>query len=591
MSLADLAHGLGVLSRRQAASGKVTMEQRRAWAQALLAPVRDHPRQWGLYDRIRAREKRIVLQANRRSGKTEGCGRSIGAELIERDNYVVRIIATKLEVPTENWLRRKLDGGFEAMLQALSIPHYSRGAGGKFNPIAEIKFPWGSSITVHHMRHMAAIHDNRGFAADLFWADEAQNLELLSQIVTKITGAAGADRDATFLLSGTPGEEVGTMFHRAATGSDPSWARVSYYCWDNPLFGATEAERWNTYLNRVVVPDQKTLGITDADLAALRQLDAWEREAIAREQDADLPEATRELIKRLHPDLLREHFGRWVAEGASYVYQVHDLPKPQLYWAHAIEPRFDDERVAELPVLPTVAERFAALPKVPTWRGERLKEWRAVAGFDLGTSPDPFAWWVGVYSDEDPSCYELMSGKLIGLGDSQMLAEIERVLDDVRGLGIWLAAAVADVSGTRKGTGLDWSWKLQSRFPPGARGLMAPHKEGKRTQIRTVNVDLANGRLRLLAGGATDIEARYLRWRPFDPEAPREPEIDKYRLVTLRDGTEARPADNVLDAMRYAYWWVLHHGHEAKPETENPATEGAQILALHAAALERELGG
>jgi hypothetical protein len=85
-----------------------------------------------------------------------------------------------------------------------------------------------------------------------------------------------------------------------------------------------------------------------------------------------------------------------------------------------------------------------------------------------------------------------------------------------------------------------------------------PIKQGEAMQRREINLLLARGGLRCIAGDPCDLEQRYLQWKRNDTESERDPEPDKYRPVTLPDGTRCAKGapnpplgDHCLDARRY----------------------------------------
>src|SRR5690606_21889070 len=131
----------------------------------------------------------------------------------------------------------------------------------------------------------------------------------------------------------------------------------------------------------------------------------------------------------------------------------------------------------------------------------------------------------------DPSMYELWSGTEYELMDSAMLERVGSILDDLRGAGLWIAAALVDAVGQRKGTQVDWSWRLASRFPEGARGVIPPYKANEALQVKAVNVDVQSGQLKALRGSAADIEQRHLQYKPFDAAKPKNREVHKYRKI------------------------------------------------------------
>lgn len=577
--------GTDVASRRQ----------REIWAAALLDPL--HDGQLELKAALDAGEKRIVNQANRRAGKSEGTARILAAEAVVRDGYVVNVIAEHLEAPSKAILEREGDRGLQGMLDRIGVPYRRIAIGGSAQGVKAIKFPWGSAFVVHDVAHLSAIDKHKGLRGHVFWGDEAQNIENLATVIDELVTAAGADFAASVLLTGTPGREIGTLFHRASTGSDRSYARVSFYCWDNPLFGAaaTPGERWREYLRRSGIDqDRVRLGIDDATWRGLNALEGKELRMLAMRDLHELPEDLRALVKALPYGWQREHLGRWVADGADMVYPTSGMETSAIYWANDAGALAGD-RLPGLPTVGAIPERVAALP-VDRVRAELVvkRKWQCAVAFDLGFSPDPFAWWAGVYHQDDPVMYEIWSGHEHELMDSAMLARVGSVLDELRSAGLWIAAALVDAVGQRKGTQVDWSWRLAERFPEGAKGVIPPYKANESLQVKAVNVDVQSGQLKALRGSAADIEQRHLQYKPFDPAAPKNREVHKYRKIYLADGTEAVPGDHCMDCRRYVVWWVNHHGRALRvPEAPvvKPITRESQIQALAAAIAKQRTSG
>lgn len=563
------------------------MAKRKAWAAAMVEGL--HDGQEAIRNALQAGDQRIVCQANRRAGKSEGIGRILAEEAILNDGHVVNVIAEHLEAPSKALFEREGDRGLQGMLDRLGVPYRRVAIGGSAQGIKAIKFPWGSAFVVHDVAHLSSIDKHRGLRGHRFWADEAQNVKNLATVIDELITAAGADFAASVVLSGTPGRELATLFHRASTGTDLSYTRVSFYCWDNPLFGedATPGERWREYLRRAGIDrDRARLGIDDATWQALNELEGDDLRMLATLDVHELPEHLRALLKALPQGWQREHLGRWVEDGADMVYPTTGMQPEVIYWAN------DGGAISGdmLPGLMTVgdlAERVAALPADHV-RPELLvrREWRCAGAFDLGFSPDPFAWWFGVYCDDEPAMYEIWSGAEYELMDSAMLKRVGSILDDIRGAGLWIAAALVDAVGQRKGTQVDWSWRLASRFPKGAEGVIPPYKANESLQVKAVNVDVQSGQLKALRGSAADIEQRHLQYRPFDSAKPKNREVHKYRKIYLADGTEAVPGDHCMDCRRYTVWWVNHHGRAIKPSQETakiiPITKEGQIAAIAA---------
>jgi hypothetical protein len=584
----DLAHVLRLyaVAAQRPTRRKSAREQRQAWAAALVSGL--HEGQLKLRDALSRKVPRIVNQANRRAGKSEGWARILAEQAILQDGFVVHVLATHLEGPSAAWLEREGDRGLLGMLDQIGAPYHRTAIGGTAKGTRKITFPWGSSLVVHDVANMASIDKHRGLRGHVFWVDEAQNLANLATIIDDLVAAAGADFSASVILSGTPGRELSTLFHRASVGNDLGYERIVFYCWDNPLFDdgndSTPGQRWRKYLARVgIEQDRVRLGVDDITWSTLHDLEADDLRALALKDPSDLPEHLWALLKALPQNWQREHLGRWVEDGADLVYPTTGMAIEAIYWANDAAALPGDK----LPGLITVgdlANRVLSLPADQV-HPELLirREWRVAVGFDLGFQPDPFAWWAGAWCEEDPAMFEVWSGHEYQLMDSAMLERVSSVLDGLRNAGLWIAAALVDAMGQRKGTHVDWSWKLASRFPEGAQGVIAPYKANEALQVKAVNIDVQRGQLKALRGSMADIEARHLQYKPFDPAKPKNREVHKYRKVYLADGKEYVPGDHCSDCRRYVVWWVNNQGRAIKkpqPTKGVPITRANQIAAL-----------
>ena len=154
-------------------------------AHKILKYVSGYAQQLAMVQSI-ATNKLSVVKAPRRSGKTGGIGSLIEMRVINRDNYVVRVITERLSTPSINWLESTDKPSFMKRLKESGLLKYAkidRGPG----CIKKITFAWGSEISIHHMAHQNAVDDAHGFSGDLYWCDEAQNVDLIPLILTQVS--------------------------------------------------------------------------------------------------------------------------------------------------------------------------------------------------------------------------------------------------------------------------------------------------------------------------------------------------------------------------------------------------------------------
>jgi hypothetical protein len=597
-------------------AGGFSPERRRELAARMIRFMRTSEFQWSLLRTLGGRDPLIAVEADRRAAKTTTIGAWLGARCVARDRHVVRILTPVLSAPTINWLDRAGDGiSFLGLLEehglddpsVVEIRHVQ-------DAIKSIKFPlWGSALFVHDVAHVRAIQKKRGFTADDWWIDEVQSIDgapkILSELVFPTLGDA-RDR-AKVVCSGTPGKEIGSFFHRCVTGAEKGWTPKRLYSWANPRFGRSDEERWRHLFETTIEATRSSYGLTDGDVELLRSLTREELIAIAVCDDDKLRPEIREWLKRADGDLLRERFGRWAIAANELVYSWTRRDPADFYYGQAVTCK----EGYGLPVLGTLAERVAALPKRKYFGREIWADWRAVIGLDLGWD-DPNAVVVVVWSPHIPTAYVIWADKRGQIEDSVLYSWLMDLLGEVEALGIPVSSIVADTS-NRKGTGAEIDRLLYQRLlafsnmgtaaqfaqpPAGAAGPIdwsglrlgkwyfhVPEKHEKLQRIRAFNLDIEAGRIRFLRGDALDIEGSNLRWVPFDPEAPKKPKEDKYRLVVLEDGTQARPGNHCLDALLYAAQDCQNLFAQMQDVVAADMSAAAQVIMRHGEGIRAEL--
>lgn len=529
-------------------------QQRDRAARTILERVWSYPHQREAIETI-AGAKFATLQANRGGGKTEGPASWLLARCIARDGYVVRIGCQTLENPTDTILDRESNGEYSTLgwISRLGLAKDCQVSRAGASSVKRIRFSWGSSIHVHDFETLRALERKRGVVAHFWWFDEAQSLAMLATVFTRLVVPRLGDHDGQVLFSGTPGRDLGTMFHRYCAEETEGWKRVAYYSYDNVMHGADDATRWARVLDTTVVPARKKYGLRAADIGRMRKLTRDERAAIARGTES---EELAEWVQGLDPDLLREVFGRWVVGIEEYLFAWHKAPEDFYYCA--VGPFWRDAREGEpacmwetdAPIATTIAERVALLPDAgPEW-SRRSANWFAVIGLDIG-SVAPSAIGAIAYANDVPTAYCLYSETRKGMADGELLDWIMWLIRELQGAGVSVTVVVADINGMRQGTGMEWDRSLRQRLPA-AIPIMEAYKVDENSQMMAINLDIVEGRLKLVCGDALDICGRHLRWEPHDPASPKPARPDLGREVTLPDDTTCYPSNHATDMLRYA---------------------------------------
>lgn len=548
---------------------EVSIGRRRRWARQLMASVEAAPEEWPEASRIvdELRNKPGVQQliyGTRRSAKTNTEGLGFGEQMIVNDGYVLRCLGRTLQQLAQNWWERDGDGGFLGHLRRLKIPHKTVRTGGLLHAI---EFPWGSKVTLHPCETLHQIDLLRGQEADAYWIDEAQSLRLIAPLLLEVIAYSRMKRRAVLAMSGTPDEHMDGIFFGAIDAAKWSTHRMSV--WSNPYMPTVvplehgRRGRWLAALEMTVSDLGQQYGVTAEQVALLQSLEPWELDATLAGAP---PERVQPLLKRGSPLYLpaaiqRELLGLWVASVELYVHPVAKWA-PRVYWCRGSNPHRVDVDDS-LPHLPTLESRIWALPTTREQADGRVvrRSYTLGVGYDAG-STDPAALWMSAIDRDAGEIYELWSEKHAGLSDDEQFAWLRRMVLQARDCimerfkrepGLYV---VADADGGKRTA---WSQRLAVQAGLGDLPFAYPHKQGEAMQRREINLLLSSHRLLCIAGDPCDIEQRHLQWRRNDTEHERDPEVDKYRSVTLPDGTRhAKGAphpplgDHCLDARRYA---------------------------------------
>lgn len=563
MQVETLLSALSALTQRT--RGASLREQRDEWASRIRAPVFNHPKQLAF---VSSPARLKATSSNRRGGKTEGVGRWDAADLIDNDGELIWVFSETLEQYSANWLTRTPGPSMLDLLEDVGLVEGTHYTVSRYDRkiIRSISFAWGSQLRVLSSADSTKLEKPRGGRPTKIRADEVQKMPHLQAIIAKVVAAASADFDASVLLTGTPGADVDTYFHEIASGRKSNWEVHHLYSCDNPFFGSSWRDRYEkSVLSRLRV-FQEDFGINDEQMEVLEELSNEDYTCIARSEIAEMPERLAWLIRTLNPDCLREFFGRWVAEESEYVFtSIRQVPEATLYWNTYAESIGKQARGEGRPSdffseIESWSKRAEELPSVKTHQGERKKKWSAVIGGDFGFFPDPFALWCGVLSPEHHSLLEFSACKATRMTEPEQFSALSSWAKALRDLGISVSAIVLDAGGAEgmpvvKG----WLDRLRDSLSNPHLLVEAAAKANSWTQRFQINSEIRGGRIQLLRRSPTVVEGLYLKRIPPNPEKNKlKPSTAKHRRVEV-DGASFVPGDHCLDAMRYAWYWCIHH--------------------------------
>lgn len=456
---------MGALGRLRAFVDRTpTRAERQRFAAVMTAETRAYPEQWQL-GRIcvEGPDPLVVVEANRRAGKTQGIGTAVQERLITQDNYKAIQVTHNLEAPTKQWWDRKgATSGLDLLGSWATHAHIHRAGLGA---IKSITFPWGSQLSIIVVQTVGDVDKLRGLTADLYWVDEAQDVTALSAALTSGIFPTLADSGGRVILSGTPGLDPESYYGRAVRGAQAddigsAWAAASVWSWENPAFGATTRERWKTIVDRTLRPAADSYRLDPATLERLA--------ALTPEELPQLREATDGPLKGLRDGLddrvKREYFAVWSGSSSPAVFPAWTSVR---YWA-----RENDLFGRELDLIPSsIAERVKVLPH-PTIAplhprdGQRPdpRPWQTVVTADMGYDPDPVA--IGVLASHPgrPGVkYELLSETHLRMPDGDVFGRLAEIVTELQTAGVTVSTVVADLSGDRAGTRAEWDRALVRR--------------------------------------------------------------------------------------------------------------------------------
>lgn len=507
---------------------------------------------------LRSKAQRRATKKTRRSGATAGGCRELIARALEIPRFrAVYATTTRIEAKARAWRNDTASGFVDVIerygerLKGAGVPRYDLGS-----VIVEVRegdlalqFSNGSLLELFGADDEGAIMKLRGLAKHVYWIDEAQDFAWLERFYKAVVVAGMNDFGGECWLTGTPGRDLVGMFYEV-TREDieermAGWEVHEMDVTDNPFFGrlvwvsgewfvednlydAPGAERTTHSWTGEVAPGAHRWGPFDdegdAEAAAVKV--RWERGAGQTIRDNAWDDDD--------PDLLRELKGRWVKEGARYVYAFHSVPEHEIVYAPQ---RLDVDGFPDL---------RAAMQDLPGVIDEQRPYFLAL-GADLGTRA-AFAFCIWAWSLRDPIAYELASWKRPGLDYDEMA----NFLKAVRGQ-VGISLITADAGGGGKPAVMGWSKEWASRY---GLPIIEAHKQNKRIAQNQYNNDVRKRLLRFRVDSPLLVEGRLHRWKPLRAEDGKEVE-------------DATPHD-VLDASLYGHRESFHHRY--RPEEPKAVT-------------------
>lgn len=515
-------------------------EQRERIAWRCVEQAYKCPQQRALLRSVTEHQK-TATHKTRRGGATDALGRYALAQMIAHDNWIAAVVVVDLKSYTRNWLERPGGESAISLLREAGLLEWctiERSAGA----ITRIALPWGSELWVLNVASAHALGRKRGMAAKLWIVEEAQEFTNLHDIVAQLINPTLADfGGAHVVLNGTPQPDLDTFFARAvlAGGDGHDWRPVVVASWRNPYYGATFEERWSHLVAKTLSAAADQFGLSDEEYERIAALTEAELDAIMLLDE--LP-AHLQWVAELAPDLLRESFGRWVADVGRLVYSWNRAK----YWASAPWARVDD-------VAGTMRAAFEALRNAigPL-------DWQAVLAHDLGYRPDPAAWTLFAWAPDHARAYEVWSAKRheLGLAEQfELLVEIANASEDV---GLPVVSVVVDLDASGPGTRDQWMREFQMRTQLEITPALKANKE---RQVLVCSLAVARGEIVFIKGSEIDVEGRHLRFRSDKAGV-----IDKHRVVYTSSGKQLVPGDHALDGMRYSVPYLGAVGQETPEE-------------------------
>lgn len=398
------------------------------------------------------------LQVAAIKGRRAGATRAGAKHLLRRlattpGGRFMYVIDTRPEAVKLLWHGNRGDGLYPLTLQlGWQQSGFARLNEGRL----EVRIPTLDSwLWLHGADDERGVRKALGGAYHEAWWDEAQKIPpKLAPVIREVFMPALLDFGGRFRLSGTPVRQMAGLFYEVTqpelSARTPGWAVHHFNLLDNPFFGRSREERWQ----RGIVRLAQRLGVS---------VDA--------------------------PIIQREGIGRWTAEDAFFIYDVHRVDRQRLCYAPA---RLREDG------FPDIA---AALLDMPwDWRDGLF----ALAG-DIGWD-DPFALVLWGWHPHDSTLYEICSWQKSELDTDAQAAALREVMSFVR-CGI----VTADASGPAKPSVKGWSRDFIARY---GIPVVEAEKSNKRGAIKQFNTDLTTGRIRLREGGQLLADMLILQWSP-----------------------------------------------------------------------------
>jgi hypothetical protein len=483
----------------------------RCYQLAELLRAEYHPKQRAF---CRSKAKRRWAKCTRRAGKSRGCLRESLARALERPNFrAIYCHATRAEARRIAW-RSDTRDGWRNLIEQLGLRVATTRK--QFDKDSRtdvlinegeltIDFRNGSQLAIFAFDRAEDSDKIRGGEKDLVWVDEAQLVpdlryfveDVCEGLLAKPRGEAGE-----LWLTGTPSRTLSGLFFDVSKEPEQGereagWEGHEFTVKDNPYFGSTEQERWESTGGEVL------------------RKKGWDP-------------------KNPPPQFVREWGGKWTTGDALYVYAVHARPP------HLFAPARVDRETGRY-------DHATAMRDLPTFitnasGRQEVIEWYFGLGVDIGFRPDPFAWVLWAWSPQIADMYEMGSWKKTELIPDRMKDVLARIYEQV---GDRLVGFRGDTGGAGASSMIA-GWVEQWNLP-----IEAADKHEKGVWIELYNGEVYARRIHYRIGSVLLAEQRELQWREL--KSGERKEHAKRRVKDPATGEEYVPGNHCCDAGLYSY--------------------------------------
>lgn len=331
--------------------------------------------------------------------------------------------------------------------------------------------------------------------------DEAASHDPLrvDDLLFRAVGPRLGDYRGAFVMFGTPGPRLQGEFYKATCPGgtiDGVLMHRPYERRNDPEFAGWQG--WSSH----------AWALTDPDAQKIPQLaNVWSEALITKDEQR---------WSDNHPTWRREYLGEWAADNTENIYQYRAFFEGQRW--NSWTPEIDG------------TTGFAKLP-------DGFKDWHFGYGADMG-SKDPFALNVFAFSPSDTSrtlyhVYSFGRTQMYARAIAKLLIGEEAVVKTLRGEQVnekewkgafavtgWPAAFVADLAHLGEAVILELGNVYGIR-------IKAAEKKGKHATIEGANGDLADGRIKVIAGSELEKQLETLQWKKDEYDQVKEGKGDR----------------------------------------------------------------